>query len=126
METYKEWFEIIMKQENGSLMTVLEKHIQADIGVTRGQAKRVANHILDVLDIVNENREQKIRNKAIDEFVERMKEKWIKSDDLSISSEFFDFVDEILFLSTVAINFTASLEGIAKPIPMFEMLWSGL
>ena len=35
------------------------------------------------------------RNKAIDEFVERMKEKWIKADDLSISSEFFDFVDEI-------------------------------
>lgn len=35
------------------------------------------------------------RNKAIDEFVERMKEKWIESDDLSISSEFFDFVDEI-------------------------------
>lgn len=68
MGTDKEWFEIIMKQANGSLMTVLEKHIQADIGVTRGQAKRVANHILDVLDIVNENREQKIRNKAIDEF----------------------------------------------------------
>ena len=72
MGTDKEWFEIIMKQTNGSLMTVLEKHIQADIGVTRGQAKRVANHILDVLDIVNENREQKIRNKAIDEFVERI------------------------------------------------------
>ena len=35
------------------------------------------------------------RNKAIDEFVERMKEKWIEADDLSISSEFFDFVDEI-------------------------------
>ena len=35
------------------------------------------------------------RNKAIDEFAERMKEKWIESDDLSISSEFFDFVDEI-------------------------------
>ena len=32
---------------------------------------------------------------AIDEFVERMEEKWIESDDLSISSEFFDFVDEI-------------------------------
>lgn len=95
MRTDKEWFEIIMKQANGSLMTVLEKHIQADIGVTRGQAKRVANHILDVLDIVNENREQKIKNKAIDEFAERMKEKWIEADDLSISSEFFDFVDEI-------------------------------
>ena len=40
-------------------------------------------------------KEKEIRNKAIDEFVERMKEKWIKSDDLSISSEFFDFVDEI-------------------------------
>ena len=40
-------------------------------------------------------KEKEIRNKAIDEFVERMKEKWIESDDLSISSEFFDFVDEI-------------------------------
>ena len=74
MGTDKEWFEIIMKQANGSLMTALENHIQADIGVTRGQAKRVANHILDVLDIVNENREQKIRNKAIDEFVERIEQ----------------------------------------------------
>lgn len=35
------------------------------------------------------------RNKAIDEFAERLKEKWIESDDLSISSEFFDFIDEI-------------------------------
>lgn len=91
----KEWFEIIMKQANGSLMTALENQIQADIGVTRGQANRVANHILDILDISNENKEQKIRNKAIDEFAERLKEKWIESDDLSISSEFFDFVDEI-------------------------------
>ena len=40
-------------------------------------------------------KEKEIRNKAIDEFVERMKEKWIESDDLSISSEFFDFVEEI-------------------------------
>ena len=40
-------------------------------------------------------KEKEIRNKAIDEFVERLKEKWIESDDLSISSEFFDFVDEI-------------------------------
>lgn len=34
-------------------------------------------------------KEKEIRNKAIDEFVERMKEKWIEADDLSISSEFF-------------------------------------
>lgn len=38
---------------------------------------------------------KEIRAKAIDEFAERMKEKWIESDDLSISSEFFDFVEEI-------------------------------
>ena len=95
MGTDKEWFEIIMKQANGSLMTALENQIQADIGGTREEANRVANHILDILDIANENREQEIRNKAIDEFVERMKEKWIEADDLSISSEFFDFVDEI-------------------------------
>ena len=95
MGTDKEWFEIIMKQANGSLMTALENQIQADIGGTREEANRVVNHILDILDIANENREQEIRNKAIDEFVERMKEKWIEADDLSISSEFFDFVDEI-------------------------------
>lgn len=40
-------------------------------------------------------KEKEIRNKAIDEFAERLKEKWIEADDLSISSEFFDFVDEI-------------------------------
>lgn len=70
----KEWFEIIMKQANGSLMTVLENQIQADIGGTREEANRVANHILDILDISNENKEQEIRNKAIAEFAERLKE----------------------------------------------------
>lgn len=64
----KEWFEIIMKQANRSLMTALENQIQADIGGTREEANRVANHILDILDITNENKEQEIRNKAIDEF----------------------------------------------------------
>ena len=34
-------------------------------------------------------------NKAIDEFAEVLKEKWIEADDLSISSEFFEFVEEI-------------------------------
>ena len=68
----KEWFEIIMKQANGSLMTVLENQIQADIGGTRETANRVANHILDILDIANENKEQEIRAKAIDDFVERL------------------------------------------------------
>lgn len=51
-----------------SLMTALENQIQADIGGTREEANRVANHILDILDISNENKEQEIRNKAIDEF----------------------------------------------------------
>lgn len=71
----KEWFEIIMKQANGILMTALEDQIQADIGGTREEANRVANHILDILDIANENKEQKIRNKAIDEFAEALKER---------------------------------------------------
>lgn len=69
----KEWFEIIMKQANGSLMTALENQIQADIGGTREESNRVANHILDILDIANENKEQEIRNKVIDEFAERLK-----------------------------------------------------
>lgn len=69
----KEWFEIIMKQANGSLMTALENQIQADVGVTREQANRVANHILDILDIANENKEQEIRNKAIGEFAEKLR-----------------------------------------------------
>lgn len=70
----KEWFEIIMKQANGKLMTALENQIQADIGVTREQANRVANHILDILDIANENKEQEIRAKALDEFSERIEQ----------------------------------------------------
>ena len=46
----KEFYDIIMKQANGSLMTALENQIQADIGGTRKQANIVANHILDILD----------------------------------------------------------------------------
>ncbi len=34
-------------------------------------------------------------NKAIDEFAEMLKEKWIEADDLNLSSEFFAFVEEI-------------------------------
>jgi len=66
----KEWFEIIMKQANGNLMTALENQIQADIGGTREQANRVANHILDILDNIKEISEQEIRNKVIDELQE--------------------------------------------------------
>ena len=36
------------------------------------------------------------------------------------------FLPDILLLSTVAMNFMASFDGIAKPIPIFEILWSGL
>lgn len=46
----KEFYDIIMKQANGSLMTALENQIQADIGGTRQQANIVANHILAILD----------------------------------------------------------------------------
>lgn len=46
----KEFYDIMMKQANGSLMTALENQIQADIGGTRQQANIVANHILDILD----------------------------------------------------------------------------
>lgn len=35
------------------------------------------------------------RNKAIDDFANLQKEKWIETDDLSISSEFFEFVDDV-------------------------------
>lgn len=40
---------------------------------------------------------------------------------LGISEKFY-----ILLLSTVAMNFTASFDGIANPMPIFEILWSGL
>ena len=46
-----------------------------------------------VRQLAKEN--QEIRDAIIDEFAERMKEKWIELDDLSISSEFFEFVDKI-------------------------------
>lgn len=39
-------------------MTALENQIQADIGGTREQANRVANHILDILDAHEEFKEQ--------------------------------------------------------------------
>ena len=46
----KEFYDIMMKQANGSLMTALENQIQSDIGGTRKKANIVANHILDILD----------------------------------------------------------------------------
>ena len=96
----KEWFEIIMKQANGSLMTALENQIQADIGGTIEKANRVANHILDILDIANENKEQEIRNKAIDEFVERLKkheqENWIDHQEYGITWEDIEQIAEEL------------------------------
>lgn len=39
---------------------------------------------------------QEIRNKAIDDFVKLSKEKWIEHDDLGLSSDFFDYMDEIV------------------------------
>jgi len=46
----REFFDIMMKQAKGSLMTALENQIQADVGGTRKQANILANHILDILD----------------------------------------------------------------------------
>lgn len=59
----------------------------------KNEQKVTALAMAKVRQLAKEN--QEIRNAIIDEFMERMKEKWIESDDLSISSEFFDFVDEI-------------------------------
>ena len=38
---------------------------------------------------------QRARNKAIDDFAKLSKEKWIEHDDLGLSSDFFDYMDEI-------------------------------
>lgn len=99
MRADKEWFEIIMKQANGNLMTALENQIQADIGGTREQANRVANHILDILDNAKENKEQEIRNKAIDEFAERLKGKVLNHFKyrgiIEEPTDYSDYIDEI-------------------------------
>lgn len=55
----REFYEITMKQANGSLMTALENQIQADVGGTRKQANILANHILDILDAHKEFTENK-------------------------------------------------------------------
>ena len=39
--------------------------------------------------------DKKVRTKAIDEFAECLKERWIETDDLNLSSEFFKFVDKV-------------------------------
>lgn len=58
--------------------------------------------IEEIKSFFNENRKAGYKHgysdgyaKAIDEFAERLKEKWIETDDLNISSDFFEFVDEI-------------------------------
>lgn len=55
----KEFFDIMMKQANGNLMTALENQIQADVGGTRKQANILANHILNILDAHREFNENK-------------------------------------------------------------------
>lgn len=55
----REFYEIAMKQANGSLMSALENQIQADVGGTRKQANILANHILDILDAHKEFKEKK-------------------------------------------------------------------
>lgn len=39
--------------------------------------------------------DKKVRTKAIDEFAKCLKERWIETDDLNLSSEFFKFVDKV-------------------------------
>lgn len=46
----REFYEITMKQANGSLKTALQNRVQADMGGTRQEADRVVNNILDILD----------------------------------------------------------------------------
>ena len=73
-EQLAEWLEELqnLKAEN----TYLHDEMQA-IGATMGLI------------------EKEIRNKAIDDFVKLSKEKWIEHDDLGLSSDFFDYMDEI-------------------------------
>lgn len=46
----REFYEITIKQANGSLKTALQNQVQADIGGTREEADRAVNNILDILD----------------------------------------------------------------------------
>lgn len=47
-------FEIIMKKANGKLMTALENEIISNTTCTRLEANLLANHLLDIIDMSNE------------------------------------------------------------------------
>lgn len=50
----KQTFDIIMKQANGKLMTALENALMQDTGIPRQQANLLANHLLDIIEMSNE------------------------------------------------------------------------
>ncbi len=54
----KEFFDIMMEQADGKLMTALENQVQADVGETRKAANILVNHILDILDAYKEFNEK--------------------------------------------------------------------
>lgn len=53
----KKTFNIIMEQANGKLMTALENALMKDTGVSREKANLLANHLLDIIDMSNEENE---------------------------------------------------------------------
>ena len=48
-------FDIIMEKANGRLMTALENEIMSEMGGTRQQANRLANHLLDIVEMSEKN-----------------------------------------------------------------------
>ena len=55
----KKTFDIIMENANGRLMTALENALMQDTGISRQQANLLANHLLDIIDMSNEQNETK-------------------------------------------------------------------
>lgn len=49
-------FDIIMEKANGRLITALENAIMQDTGISRKQANLLVNHLLDIIDMSNEEK----------------------------------------------------------------------
>ena len=50
----KNTFEIIMKEAKGNLITALENELIRDTGISRPHANLLANRLLDIIDMSNE------------------------------------------------------------------------
>jgi len=87
-------YELEKEHKKSSLMCKKKEELVKEI-MRLEHNVNVMNERLNVQADAIEHYEQESRNKAIDEFAERMKRKWIDAWDLNLFSSFREFVDEI-------------------------------